>query len=193
MLQTFSLHHSGDGYTWFHPTGSAARLDYIAVSKNLCSTHVRTQIASVDIALQRIDHLAVQADIPIDLAVCIDHEPHHSVCSPVTSAPGVPLSVDWAVDVHDMRHNCKIGCEPHSHQKRMLFHARATCHMTLGSSFAGNDITGNAIVIFKLIKIIICFVPYFKRERAMFRLTFCSHGISCVTAPWLCIFGNSSD
>ena len=67
LPQTYSEHHQGLGHTWHHPKGHTARLDYIALSKDLFDANIRTQLADVDLALHRIDHLAVQIDIPVSV------------------------------------------------------------------------------------------------------------------------------
>ena len=102
--QTMPECHVGEGSTWQHPTGAMARIDYAAISRDLHSSEVRTKIADVDIALQKIDHLVVQIDIPISTQVSSGHGKPHIPGSTSDTLTGQSCQDDfnfsWSLDVH---------------------------------------------------------------------------------------------
>ena len=102
--QTMPDCHTGDGSTWQHPTGATARIDFIAISRDLHSPSVRTKLADVDVALQRVDHLAVQIDIPISTQVSTVRSKHGKrmpvSAGQVTQVNNAQFDFPWNLDVH---------------------------------------------------------------------------------------------
>ena len=93
--QTFESHHTGEGHTWCHPSGSAsARLDYIALSHALAQRgDFSTCLADIDISLHRQDHLAVLLQLPLRL--------RDAVSAPVKQhTTPLPADFEWKIDVH---------------------------------------------------------------------------------------------
>eukprot|EP00435_Cladocopium_sp_Y103_P065752 s466_g27.t1 len=95
LPQTFSSCHSGTGWTWTHPAGQRARLDYIACPQELVPHHVSTWIEpGVDLALHRPDHECVCAQVTLSFYA------QKASPSVSTSVPFAPADVRWATDVH---------------------------------------------------------------------------------------------
>ena len=99
--QTFADHHSGPADTWWHASGSGARLDYVAISRSLMSGDVRTFVSDVDLTLHKCDHAPVEMHIPLMIADARDaHIPPSSLSSSDSSLL-LPLSeISWNVNVH---------------------------------------------------------------------------------------------
>ena len=100
LPQTFDQYNQGDHTTWTHSSGSAARLDYIAIDQHLRHPAMRTGIANVDLSTQREDHRALQLELPIRCQLSklpLKHRrPDNGPCSSSTTFP----SSTWAQDVH---------------------------------------------------------------------------------------------
>ena len=98
LPQTFEECHTGEGHTWTHPTGSRARLDYIAIPNSIDKARVRTWIASdIDLTISRCDHECVCADITLDY-YAVDQRPRDArITHPAIT---VKPDVDWSTDVH---------------------------------------------------------------------------------------------
>lgn len=125
--QTFADFHVGEGNTWFHASGSAARLDYVVLSQCLRSCQVRTSVAEVDLALQKLDHVAVQVDIypssspavRTGIAHLTFTLQHQSVMVLLQTLSGELMCI------HTLPH-CSAGCKTHSLLAPRLFEERAT-------------------------------------------------------------------
>ena len=95
--QTFAECHAGHGVTWTHPTGTSARLDFIAVSDDIDLAAVSSWVSSdVDLTLHRRDHACVCADISLAFHL-VDKRPRDARWQ---KAPSTSLDVYWALDVH---------------------------------------------------------------------------------------------
>lgn len=124
--QTFADFHVGEGNTWFHASGSAARLDYVVLSQCLRSCQVRTSIAEVDLALQKLDHVAVQVDIPIEFSCCVNRRRTFDFHAPTPVCDGPPPDLSGELMcIHTLPH-CSAGCKTHSLLAPRLFEERAT-------------------------------------------------------------------
>lgn len=95
LPQTFPAFHHGEGSTWTHPSGTSARLDYIAIPAAMADSFTRTWVdTEVDLAIQRDDHALVRAQVNVPVLPLVKRKPphveHHGGASPST----------WATDVH---------------------------------------------------------------------------------------------
>ncbi len=65
---TFSECHSGESHTWVHPTGSSARIDYVAVPWNVEHSQVSSWISEdIDISVSRVDHMATCVEVTLSI------------------------------------------------------------------------------------------------------------------------------
>lgn len=70
------------------------------LSQCLRSCQVRTSIAEVDLALQKLDHVAVQVDIPIEFSCCVNRRRTFDFHAPTPVCDGPPSDIEWRVNVH---------------------------------------------------------------------------------------------
>ena len=102
LPQTFEAHHSGPHDTWEHGRGVRARLDYVALDESLRHPSLRTSVLEdLDLGIQRLDHMAVRADIPLRVA---DIEATKRVKSSRNAMKSSRIAstglIPWQVDVH---------------------------------------------------------------------------------------------
>ena len=100
LPQTFSEHHTGPHATW-HPKGTEARIDFLAIDTVLRHPELRTWVSNdIDLALQRTDHLCVMMDLPITLCVS---DPSQTVpkASANISQKDTVTTLSWQCNVHD--------------------------------------------------------------------------------------------
>eukprot|EP00438_Fugacium_kawagutii_P030079 Skav224028 [mRNA] locus=scaffold3968:96931:102553:+ [translate_table: standard] len=99
--QTFEQYHRGTSFTWQHPRGSTARLDYLLVDQSICNDATSTQVSSVDLSIHRIDHYAVEGVFQVPLRQQAPLPLHVEKRPARPSAdPGTPPLIPWARDVH---------------------------------------------------------------------------------------------
>ena len=63
--QTMSEHHDGEAATFAHATGAAGRIDFVLLDECFRHPDLRTSVLDIDLAVQRPDHYAVAADVPM--------------------------------------------------------------------------------------------------------------------------------
>eukprot|EP00438_Fugacium_kawagutii_P025083 Skav202489 [mRNA] locus=scaffold1531:74727:80399:- [translate_table: standard] len=99
--QTFDLYHRGPSFTWQHPNGATARLDYLLIDQDCITADAQTEVSSVDLSLQRFDHFAVEGLFRLPLrhgAPLPDPPPALPDDQHVSSS--APPTVSWSCDVH---------------------------------------------------------------------------------------------
>ena len=71
---TFPLHHRGEHWTWKHPGGKTARIDYILLPDKWKSFQISTKVVEeVDITTERTDHRMIMASIHLGLKKPSNH------------------------------------------------------------------------------------------------------------------------
>ena len=101
LPQTHSQHHRGPHATWVHPRGTQARLDYIAIDRHLCHPDLRTWVSDdIDLSLQRIDHMCVIMDLPLEFLHCQATKDYQRHRTPVTFKDD-QADISWSTNVHD--------------------------------------------------------------------------------------------
>lgn len=68
----------------------AQPLGYVVLSQCLRSCQVRTSIAEVDLAVQKLDHVAVKVDIPIEFSCCANRRRTFDFHAPTPVCDGPP-------------------------------------------------------------------------------------------------------
>ena len=98
LPQTFDTCHCGSAPTWTHPTGSSARLDFIALSKDIDRLTTKSWVDDrIDLSIVRADHLCVCAQFWIQGKPCSSRRPVHYDSQVLPSSQ--PLT--WSTNVHD--------------------------------------------------------------------------------------------
>ena len=102
LPQTFATHHSGSHDTWEHGRGVRARLDYVALDESLRHPNLRTSVLEdLDLGIQRLDHMAVRADIPLCIADLENTKRFKAAWGAKKSSQTAPIGhIPWQVDVH---------------------------------------------------------------------------------------------
>ena len=162
LPQTFSSSHCGPHPTWTHPTGSQARLDFVALSNDIDTSQVQTWVdLDLDISTQKLDHHCVRARL--NLWTFATEPAKRARPKHVQSADQPMLArVPWATNVHShaallqqqaLAHQCQLPAKPHKwhlstgtfelikakqfHRRRL--HAVQRCHRqgVLAAVFSG--------------------------------------------------------
>ena len=98
LPQTFETCHRGSASIWTHPKGTSARLDFIALSKDIDRMSTTSWIDDrIDLSIVRADHLCVCAQF------WIQGQPRQSKHSVRRKKHDVPSSQSfmWSTNIHD--------------------------------------------------------------------------------------------
>lgn len=138
--QTMAEHHEGDAATFAHATGAAGRIDFILLDECFRHPDLRTSVLDIDLAVQRPDHHAVAADVPMHFWRC-SHRMQTSFRKQekeVTLDP-LPIEVPWSLDVHSHAvhlHRWLQRCQPHKPRLPRKRHLQeATWHLIQKKAF----------------------------------------------------------
>ena len=119
------IFHAGEGNTGFHASGAAARLDYVVLSQCLRSCQVRTSIAEIDLAMQKLDHVAVQVDLPIEFSCRVNPRCMHDFRPLPTFVTPFRQTLSGMLMCTRMLPPCNVGYAPHNHLAPRLFEEKA--------------------------------------------------------------------
>ena len=98
LPQTDGDVHQGPHETWVHPTGSGARIDFVAIDQALRASGMSTWVSDVDLTIQKQDHAAVILEIPFECNVTLGR-PHQPIPQGPADDDELP-HVPWSTNVH---------------------------------------------------------------------------------------------
>lgn len=100
LPQTFDANHEGAHTTWRHSSGKEARLDYVAVSRDIFSADVHTSLAPVDLTITKQDHSSVLCAIPLHCLIATG-KPTYTRVVDDSNVMRLPMPcAPWHLDVH---------------------------------------------------------------------------------------------
>ena len=138
--QTMAEHHEGEAATFAHATGVAGRIDFVLLDECFRHPDLRTSVLDIDLAVQRPDHYAVAADVPMHFWHC-SHRQRISSRKKVTNAASdtTPIIVPWSTDVHShaaQLHAWLQRCQPRKPRLPRKRHLQdATWHLIQNKAF----------------------------------------------------------
>eukprot|EP00438_Fugacium_kawagutii_P013077 Skav213378 [mRNA] locus=scaffold797:151888:166430:+ [translate_table: standard] len=100
LPQTFEQFGQQAFHTFTHARGTTSRIDYVALDRALLHDGVQVAMADVDLSIQREDHHALRAAVPLRLKVQQPARPPKPVLSGWPDNPSLD-TLNWSLNVHD--------------------------------------------------------------------------------------------